>query len=161
MAPKSSFTVATKKDPSVQRTYSAKEGEVKRNWHIVDASGQTVGRLATQVARLLRGKHKATFTPHVDTGDFVVVINAAEIKLTGKREDQKEYYRNTLYPGGARFEKFKDVRSKNPDRIIEHAVKGMLPKNSLGKRIGMKLKVYAGAEHPHAAQNPTPYGLTK
>jgi large subunit ribosomal protein L13 len=154
--------VGTKaKDPSIQRTYSAKESEVTRNWHIVDADGQTVGRLATQVARLLRGKHKPTFTPHVDTGDFVVVINAGKIKMTGKREDQKEYYRNTLYPGGARFSKFKEVRATNPDRIVEHAVKGMLPKNSLGKQVGMKLKVYAGAEHPHAAQNPAPYALTR
>lgn len=138
------------------KTYSAKEGEVKRDWYIVDADGQTVGRLATKVASVLRGKHKPQFTPHTDTGDFVVVINAEKIKLTGKREDQKEYYYNTLYPGGARFTKFKDMRATHPDRIVEHAVKGMLPKNSLGRRTGMKLKVYAGAEHPHAAQQPKP-----
>lgn len=136
------------------RTYSAKQGEVKRDWYIVDADGKTVGRLATEVARVLRGKHKATFTPHIDTGDFVVVINAGKIKMTGKRMDQKEYYRNTLYPGGARFEKFKDLLVKHPDRIVEYAVKGMLPKTSLGKKIGMKLKVYAGMDHPHAAQQP-------
>jgi large subunit ribosomal protein L13 len=136
------------------RTYSAKAGEVKRDWFIVDAEGQTVGRLASQVARVLRGKHKATYTPHIDTGDFVVVINAGKVKMTGKRMDQKEYYRNTLYPGGARFEKFKDLLGKHPDRIIEYAVKGMLPKTSLGKKIGMKLKVYAGTEHPHEAQQP-------
>jgi large subunit ribosomal protein L13 len=146
--------VSKKKNTYALKTYNAKEGELKRDWYVVDADGQTVGRLASQVASVLRGKHKATFTPHVDTGDFVVVINAEKIKLTGKREDQKEYFRNTLYPGGARFVKFKDMRNDHPDRIVEHAVKGMLPKNSLGRRIGMKLKVYAGAEHPHAAQQP-------
>jgi large subunit ribosomal protein L13 len=143
-----------RKDKLSLRTFSAKDGEIKKGWYIVDADGQTVGRLATEVARVLRGKHKASFTPHIDTGDFVVVINAEKVKLTGKRMDQKEYYHNTLYPGGARFAKFKDVRAKNPDRIIESAVKGMLPKNSLGKKVGMKLKVYSGAEHPHAAQQP-------
>jgi large subunit ribosomal protein L13 len=143
-----------KKDKLSHRTYSAKEGEIKKSWYIVDADGQTVGRLATEVARVLRGKHKASFTPHIDTGDFVVVINAEKIKMTGKRMDQKEYYHNTLYPGGARFAKFKDVRANNPDRIIESAVKGMLPKNSLGKQVGMKLKVYSGANHPHEAQQP-------
>ena len=143
-----------RKDKLSLRTYNAKDGELKKSWYIVDADGQTVGRLATEVARVLRGKHKATFTPHIDTGDFVVVINAGKIKMTGKRMEQKEYYHNTLYPGGARFDKFKDVRSKNPDRIIESAVKGMLPKSSLGKKVGMKLKVYSGAEHPHEAQQP-------
>ncbi len=143
-----------RKDKLSLRTYSAKEGENKKSWYIVDADGQTVGRLATEVARVLRGKHKAVFTPHIDTGDFVVVINAAKVKMTGKRMDQKEYYHNTLYPGGARFDKFKDVRAKNPDRIIESAVKGMLPKSSLGKAVGMKLKVYSGSEHPHEAQQP-------
>lgn len=142
------------KNEKTLRTYSAKAGEVTRDWYIVDANGQTVGRLASQVARVLRGKHKATFTPHIDTGDFVVVINAGKVKMTGKRMDQKEYYRNTLYPGGARFEKFNDLIVKHPDRIVEYAVKGMLPKTSLGRKIGMKLKVYAGAEHPHAAQQP-------
>ena len=143
-----------RKDKLSLRTYSAKEGENKKSWYIVDADGQTVGRLATEVARVLRGKHKAVFTPHIDTGDFVVVINAEKIKMTGKRMDQKEYYHNTLYPGGARFDKFKDVRAKNPDRIIESAVKGMLPKSSLGKAVGMKLKVYSGSTHPHEAQQP-------
>lgn len=136
------------------RTYSAKEGEIKRDWYIVDADGQTVGRLATKVASVLRGKHKVSFTPNADTGDFVIVVNAGKIKMTGKREDQKEYFHNTLYPGGARFAKFKDLRTNHPDRIIESAVKGMLPKNTLGRSIGMKLKVYAGAEHPHEAQQP-------
>lgn len=146
--------MSKKKNTYALDTYTAKDGEVKRDWYIVDAEGQTVGRLATEVARVLRGKHKVEFTPHVDTGDFVVVINAGKIKMTGKREDQKEYFHSTLYPGGARFAKFKDVREKHPDRIVESAVKGMLPKNTLGRKVGMKLKVYAGAEHPHAAQQP-------
>ncbi|HET9136150.1 MAG TPA: 50S ribosomal protein L13 [Candidatus Kapabacteria bacterium] len=146
--------MSKKKNSYALDTYTATEGEVKRDWYIVDADGQTVGRLATEVARVLRGKHKTEFTPHVDTGDFVVVINAGKIKMTGKREDQKEYFHNTQYPGGARFAKFKDVREKHPDRIVESAVKGMLPKNTLGRKVGMKLKVYAGAEHPHAAQQP-------
>lgn len=141
------------------RTYSAKNGEVARNWHIVDADGKTVGRLATEVARLLRGKHKPQFTLHVDTGDFVIVVNAAKVKLTGKRMDQKTYYHNTLYPGGARHEKFNDLIATNPTKVIEEAVKGMLPKNSLGHDVFMKLKVYAGAEHPHEAQMPKPYAL--
>jgi large subunit ribosomal protein L13 len=143
-----------RKDKLSLRTFSAKESEIKKSWYIVDAEGQTVGRLATEVARVLRGKHKATFTPHVDMGDFVVVVNAEKVKMTGKRMDQKEYYHNTLYPGGARFAKFKDVRANHPDRIIESAVKGMLPKSSLGKQIGMKLKVYSGATHPREAQQP-------
>lgn len=148
-----------KREDSFQRTFSAKEGEIEKKWHLVDAEGQTVGRLATQVARLLRGKHKSAFTPHVDTGDFVVVINADKVKLTGKRMDQKEYYHNTLYPGGARFERFKDMLATKPQRIIERAVKGMLPKNSLGQKTYMKLKVYAGTDHPHAAQQPQVYNL--
>lgn len=136
------------------RTFSAKAEDVKKDWYIVDAEGKTVGRLATEVARVLRGKHKPIFTSHVDTGDFVVVINAGKIKMTGKRESQKEYFRNTLYPGGARFEKFAELRGTRPERIVEYAVKGMLPKNTLGRATGMKLKVYAGTDHPHAAQQP-------
>ncbi len=146
--------MSKKKNTYALKTYSAKEGEIKRDWYVVDAEGQTVGRLATEVARVLRGKHKPQFTPHIDTGDFVVVINAEKVKLTGKREDQKEYYHNTLYPGGARFAKFKDLQVSHPDRIIESAVRGMLPKTSLGKSLGMKLKIYAGTDHPHAAQQP-------
>lgn len=143
-----------RKDKVSLRTYSAKVGEVKKDWYICDAEGKTVGRLATEVARILRGKHKPTFTPHVDCGDFVIVTNASKIKMTGKREDQKEYYHNTLYPGGARFEKFKVLLGTRPDRIVESAVKGMLPKNTLGRAVGMKLKVYAGTDHPHEAQQP-------
>jgi large subunit ribosomal protein L13 len=127
---------------------------------VVDAEGATVGRLATEVARLLRGKHKPQFTSHVDTGDFVIVINAAKIQLTGKRMDQKEYYHNTLYPGGGRWEKFKELIAKKPEKIVEEAVKGMLPKNSLGHKTLMKLKIYPAAEHPHEAQAPVAYKLS-
>ena len=135
-------------------TRSTKQEEVDRKWHLVDADGQTVGRLATRIASILRGKHKPTFTTNVDTGDFVVVINAEKIKLTGKRMDQKTYYHNTLYPGGARHEKFHDLIAKHPERVIQEAVKGMLPKNSLGRKTFKKLKVYAGTQHEHEAQQP-------
>lgn len=141
------------------KTRWTKQEEVARKWHLVDAEGQTVGRLATRVASLLRGKHKATFTPNVDTGDFVVVINASKVKMAPKRMEQKTYYHNTLYPGGARHEKFSELMAKHPDRIITEAVKGMLPKNSLGRKTFLKLKVYPGAEHEHAAQNPQPYTI--
>ena len=150
--------MAANKD-GIFRTRATKQTEVARKWHLVDADGQTVGRLATRVATLLRGKHKPTFSPNVDTGDFVVVINASKVKMAPKRMDQKEYYHNTLYPGGARFEKFSELMAKHPDRIITEAVKGMLPKNSLGRKTFSKLKVYAGPEHEHAAQNPQPFSL--
>lgn len=140
-------------------TRSAKQDEVVRKWHLVDADGQTVGRLATRVASILRGKHKATFTPHVDTGDFVVVINAEKVKMTGKRMEQKTYYHNTFYPGGARHEKFSELMAKHPERIIQEAVKGMLPKNSLGRKTFKKLKVYAGTAHEHEAQQPQALSL--
>lgn len=148
-----------KKEESVHITRATKQDEVVRKWHLVDADGQTVGRLATRVATLLRGKHKPTFSPHVDTGDFVIVVNASKIKMTGKRMEQKDYYHNTLYPGGARHEKFSEVMAKHPERIVTEAVKGMLPKNSLGKKTFSKLKVYAGAEHDHAAQQPKVFAL--
>ena len=149
-----------KKEESVHITRATKQDEVVRKWHLVDADGQTVGRLATRVATLLRGKHKPTFSPHVDTGDFVIVVNASKIKMTGKRMEQKDYYHNTLYPGGARHEKFSEVMAKHPERIVTEAVKGMLPKNSLGKKTFSKLKVYAGAEHEHAAQQPKPFAIS-
>lgn len=133
--------------------------DTTQKWHLVDAGGQTLGRVASQVAKLLRGKHKPQFTPNADLGDFVVVINAANVKLTGKRAELKEYFHYTGYPGGATFEKFQDVLRKNPQRVFEHAVKGMLPHNRLGRRIIRKLKVYAGAEHPHAAQRPEAFKL--
>ena len=148
-----------KKEESVHITRATKQEEVVRKWHLVDADGQTVGRLATRVATLLRGKHKPTFSPHVDTGDFVVVVNASKIKMTGKRMEQKDYYHNTLYPGGARHEKFSEVMAKHPERIVTEAVKGMLPKNSLGRKTFTKLKVYAGSEHEHSAQQPQPFSL--
>lgn len=138
----------------VQRTYSAKPTEVHRTWYVVDAEGKTLGRLASTIAATLRGKHKPTFTPHIDTGDFVVVVNAEKIKVTGNKETQKFYYRHSNFPGGLKKQSLKDLRERHPDRIIENAVKGMLPRNTLGKAQLTKLKIYAGAEHPHTAQNP-------
>ncbi len=146
-------------EPSAKITKSFRKEDIKREWWVVDASGKTVGRLATEIAVLLRGKHKAIFTPHVDTGDFVVVINASKVELQGKRPEMKEYFHNTLYPGGGRFESFKELKVKNPEKIIMHAVKGMLPKNRLGRQILTKLKVYGAGEHPHAAQKPVPYEM--
>ena len=136
-----------------------KESEIQKKWFLVDADGKTLGRVATHVARLLRGKHKPQFTPNADVGDFVVVVNAEKIKVTGKREEMKEYFHYTGYPGGDIFEKFKDVIKNHPERVIEHAVKGMIPHNKLGRQIFKKLKVYAGAEHPHSAQKPEPFEI--
>jgi len=136
------------------KTYSAKPGDIQRKWLIVDAQDKTLGRIATEIARVLRGKHKAQYTPHMDTGDFVVVVNAAKVRVTGRKEADKIYYRHTGYPGGIRSANFKTMIEKHPERVIEQAVKGMLPKNSLGRTIYKKLKVYAGAEHPHEAQQP-------
>lgn len=131
--------------------------DTERKWHLVDAEGKTLGRVATQVATLLRGKHKTTFTPNADIGDFVVVVNASKVRLTGKRAELKQYFHYTGYPGGATWEKFQDVLKKHPERVFEHAIKGMLPHNKLGRQIFKKLKVYAGPAHPHAAQQPQPY----
>lgn len=142
-----------------QGTYSAKAEDVQRKWYVVDAEGKTLGRLATTVAATLRGKHKPMYTPHVDTGDFVVVINAQKIRVTGKKEVQKMYYRHSNYPGGLKTTSLKDMRARFPDRIIESAVRGMLPGSNLGRQQLKKLKVYAGASHPHEAQNPTPLEL--
>ncbi len=136
-----------------------KTSDTTQKWHLVDANGQTLGRVATQVARLLRGKHKPMFTPNADMGDFVVVVNAANIKLTGKRTELKEYFHYTGYPGGAVFTKFQDLVRKHPQRVFEHAIKGMLPHNRLGRQIIKKMKVYAGAEHPHSAQRPEAFQL--
>jgi len=135
-------------------TYYAKPGEVEREWLLIDAEDQVLGRLATQVAIILKGKHKPQYTPHVDTGDFVVVINADKIRLTGDKAAQKTYYRHSGYPGGLKSMSFERAMERYPERVIEHAVKGMLPKNTLGRAQGKKLKVYAGPEHPHAAQKP-------
>ncbi|MGE5703510.1 50S ribosomal protein L13 [Brevibacillus fluminis] len=138
----------------MRTTYMAKPLEVERKWYIVDAEGQTLGRLASEVASILRGKLKPEFTPHVDAGDFVVVINADKIKLTGKKLSDKIYYTHSLYPGGLKSKTAGEMLATRPDRMFEIAVKGMLPKNRLGRQIFTKLKVYAGSEHPHAAQKP-------
>jgi len=136
-----------------------RQSDVTQKWHVVDATGKTLGRVATEVARLIRGKHKPEFTPNADLGDFVVVVNAEKVKLTGKRAELKQYFHYTGYPGGAIFDRFQDVVKKNPGRVFEHAVKGMLPHNKLGRQMIKKLKVYAGAEHPHAAQQPAAYEI--
>ncbi|MDA1352982.1 MAG: 50S ribosomal protein L13 [bacterium] len=144
-----------------QKTYHAKPSEITHDWVLVDANGQTLGRLASRVASIIRGKEKANFTPSADTGDFVIVINAEKIKVTGKKFDQKVYYRHSGYPGGLTATTYKQMMAKNPAEIIEKAVWGMVPHNSLGRKIIKKLKVYVGAEHPHQAQNPTPVTLQK
>jgi large subunit ribosomal protein L13 len=131
-------------------------GSVERQWHVIDADGQVLGRIATDAARLLQGKHKAVYTPHIDTGDHVVIVNAAKVRLTGRKEEQKIYRYHSGYEGGLREERAKIVRQKNPARIVEEAVRGMLPKTKLGEAMWRKLKVYADAEHPHQAQKPRP-----
>lgn len=141
------------------KTYSAKPGEVERTWYVVDAKDQTLGRLATRVATVLRGKHKPQYTPHVDTGDFVVVINADQVKLSGRKLDQKQYHAYSGYPGGLTSVDARTVRAEDPDRMIRQAVKGMLPKNTLARQLLKKLKVYGGGEHPHTAQKPEPLPL--
>ena len=141
------------------KTYSAKPLEVERKWWVIDAEGQTLGRLATTVANILRGKNKPQYTPNVDTGDFVIVINSSKVKVSGTKETDKKYYRHSGYPGGLKVETFKSLMEKNPVAAIEKAVKGMLPHNTLGQEQFNKLKVYAGAEHPHQAQNPQVYEM--
>ena len=136
------------------KTYSVKAGEIERRWFVVDAQGKILGRLATEVARILRGKHKPIYTPHLDTGDHVIVINAEKIELSGRKADQKTYFRHSGYMGGETFIPFRRMLEKQPERVIELAVKGMLPKNALGRQMRSKLRVYAGGDHPHAAQNP-------
>ncbi len=139
------------------KTYSAKPGEVSRQWFVVDADGQTLGRLATRIATVLRGKHKPQFTPHVDVGDFVIVLNASKVELTGRKLEQKQYHRYSGYPGGLRSLSADHVRENDSERMIMQAVKGMLPKNRLARQIIKKLKVYPGAEHPHEAQQPVAF----
>jgi large subunit ribosomal protein L13 len=136
------------------KTLSAKPADVERDWYVIDAENQVVGRLATRVAAILRGKHKPMFTPHVDTGDFVVVINADKVRFTGNKEANKEYFRHSGYPGGVKLTTPAFVRERKPTFIVENAVKGMVPKGPLGRQMLRKLKVYAGAEHPHEAQQP-------
>lgn len=138
------------------KTYTPKANEIERAWWIVDAGGQTLGRLATEVARILRGKHKPSFTPHLDVGDHVIVINASKVRLTGKKEEQKTYFRHSGYMGHEQHIPFKRMLERHPERVIELAVRGMLPKNTLGRHTRMKMKVYAGSEHPHVGQQPQP-----
>ena len=138
------------------RTLTPKANEIERQWWLVDAEGIPLGRLATEVARILRGKHKPTFTPHLDTGDHVIVVNAEKVRLTGNKAEQKTYFRHSGYMGGEKHIPFARMIAKHPDRVIELAVKGMLPKNTLGRHMREKLRVYAGVEHPHQGQNPQP-----
>jgi large subunit ribosomal protein L13 len=143
------------------RTYSPKSADVQRQWHVIDATDVVLGRLATQVATLLRGKHKPIFAPHVDTGDFVIVVNAAKVALTGNKREQKIAYRHSGYPGGLRRTPYSELLEKRPERAVERAVKGMLPHNTLGRQMLSKLKVYAGPDHPHQAQRPVPFEITQ
>ena len=143
------------------RTYSPKAGEVTRQWHVIDATDVVLGRLASHAAVLLRGKHKPTFAPHVDTGDFVVIINAEKVALTGNKRDTKMAYRHSGYPGGLSSMPYSVLLDKHPEKAVEKAIKGMLPHNSLGRNMLRKLKVYAGPEHPHQAQSPKPYEITQ
>ena len=143
------------------KTYSAKAESVERTWYIVDAEGKTLGRLATEIARRLRGKHKPTFAPHVDSGDFVIIINAEKVALSGSKLVQKMAYHHSGYPGGLTATSYADLMEKNPRRVVEKAVKGMLPHNKLGRAQATKLKVYSGPEHPHAAQKPVPYTISQ
>jgi large subunit ribosomal protein L13 len=143
------------------RTFSPKAGDVQRQWHVIDANDVVLGRLATHVATLLRGKHKPIFAPHVDTGDFVIVVNASKVALTGNKRETKVAYRHSGYPGGLKRVGYNELLDKRPEKAIELAVKGMLPKNKLGRQLMSKLKVYAGPEHPHAAQQPTPFEITQ
>jgi large subunit ribosomal protein L13 len=143
----------------MRTTYMAKPQEIERKWYVVDAAGQTLGRLASEVASILRGKHKPTYTPHVDTGDHVIIINAEKIELTGNKLDDKKYYRHSQHPGGLKVRTADEMRTNYPERMLELAVKGMLPKNSLGRQMFKKLHVYAGPEHPHQAQKPENYEL--
>jgi large subunit ribosomal protein L13 len=141
------------------RTFSPKAGDIQRQWHVIDASDVVLGRLASHVAMLLRGKHKPIFAPHIDTGDFVVVVNAEKVALTGNKLQDKRAYRHSGYPGGIRSVSYSELLAKHPERAVEKAVKGMLPKNSLGRNMLRKLKVYAGPDHPHQAQRPTPFAI--
>jgi large subunit ribosomal protein L13 len=143
------------------RTFSPKPAEIEHAWHVIDATDVVLGRLATHAATLLRGKHKPIFAPHVDTGDFVVIVNAEKIAVSGNKRDDKFVYRHSGYPGGLRQRTVGEMIEKFPDRLVEKAVKGMLPKNKLGRAVGKKLKVYAGPTHPHSAQQPQPYEITQ
>lgn len=147
--------------PKLQKTYSPKASELEHRWYVVDATGIPLGRLSSSVATIIRGKHKPTYAPHMDGGDYVVVINAEKVAATGNKETDKTYYRHSGYPGGIRSMTLGQMRERYPERVIETAVRGMLPKNKLGRAMFIKLKVYAGGEHPHAAQSPEPLTLAK
>ena len=138
------------------RTFSPKAGDIQRQWHVIDASDVVLGRLASHVAMLLRGKHKPIFAPHIDTGDFVVVVNAEKVHVSGNKREDKRYYRHSGYPGGLRSRTFEELQSRRPEEVIRLAVKGMMPRNRLARKQLTKLKIYAGPEHPHAAQKPQP-----
>jgi large subunit ribosomal protein L13 len=138
------------------KTYATKQSEITRSWRVVDADGATLGRLATKVAAILRGKHKTTFSPHLDTGDPVIVVNAAKVRVTGNKLKAKNYVRHSGYPGGLRSETLEQLLARRPEEVVRRAVRGMLPQNRLGEQMARKLHVYAGAEHPHAAQKPEP-----
>jgi len=138
----------------VQKTFTLKAGDVEHQWYVVDAGGKTLGRLSSDIAHVLRGKHKPTFTPHMDNGDYVIVVNAEKIRVTGKRAEQKFYYSHSGYPGGLKARAYKDVLRTHPRRILEHSVRGMLPHNTLGAAMYRRLKVYAGSTHPHQGQTP-------
>lgn len=143
------------------RTFSPKPGDVERQWHVIDATDIVLGRLATHVATLLRGKHKAIYAPHVDTGDFVIVINAGKVALTGNKREQKLEYRHSGYPGGLKSTGYTSLIQNNPRRVVEKAVRGMVPHNRLGRQMMTKLKVYGGPDHPHQAQQPVPFEITQ
>ncbi|MGP4113203.1 50S ribosomal protein L13 [Streptomyces sp. 4N509B] len=143
------------------RTFSPKPGDIQRQWHIIDATDVVLGRLASQAATLLRGKHKPVYAPHVDAGDYVIIVNADKVHLSGNKRTQKLAYRHSGYPGGLRSIRYDELLDKHPERAVEKAIKGMLPKNSLGRQIFTKLKVYAGPEHPHGAQKPQPFEITQ
>jgi len=142
-----------------EKTYAVKADDIQREWFVVDAEGKNLGRLATQIATILRGKHKPSFTPSMDVGDFVIVVNAEKVTVTGNKMAAKKYYRHSLYPGGLTEVTLEEMLKKHPTRVISHAVRGMLPKNRLGRQLIKKLKVYAGASHPHQAQQPTPLDI--
>jgi large subunit ribosomal protein L13 len=141
------------------RTFTAKTAEIEREWYVVDAEGQTLGRLASRIAPIIKGKHKPIYTPHLDCGDYVIIINADKVRVTGQKMEQKFYYRHSGYPGGIKSISLRDQLARYPERVLQSAVKGMLPKNKLGRRMIKKLKVYAGDSHPHEAQQPKPLEL--
>ena len=143
------------------RTFSPKAADIQRQWHVIDASDVVLGRLATHAATLLRGKHKTVFAPHLDTGDFVIVVNADKVALSGNKLEDKRAYRHSGYPGGLRSVAYSDLMAKSPEKAVEKAVKGMLPKNTLGRQMLRKLKVYRGPDHPHQAQQPVPFEITQ